>query len=923
MAVDKPEQLVVQSGVREPDTPGSPTAWHALTVQQICQALDCDLTGLNQTQADKRLENFGPNRLPEIPPVPDWIIFLRQFQSPFIYILILAALISLSLEMMDDAIFILMVLIINAVIGFLQESRAEKDIQSLGKLLGSSARVQRNGHIKEIDTTLLVPGDLIWVEPGMRIPADIRLLVTHGLRVDQSLITGESLPVEKLVTDKLTQETAISEQGNMIFSGCTVIHGKACGLVVETGVRSQAGLIAEELKQEGIVKPPLALRMEQFTRVVAFSVLGLSLFICLIGIVHGLPWHEMMMAAIALSVSAIPEGLPVALTVALAIGLNRMARQNVLVRRLEAVEALGSCSVICTDKTGTLTANQLTVVYGSIDGLAFSVSGTGYQPSGDILIDNKACHAKDSAALYRLCRAAALCNDASLVGDDGLHQPSGDPIDLAMLVFAYKAGIDSGSINRQYPRTNEIPFESERRFAATFHHQENNQGLTLVKGAPEKIIPMCQFALNAQNSLPEQIRPDEVWGWLEALTLKGFRVLAMADSETSEPVLAEAIPGEPQGLTLLGFVGMTDPPREGVANAIQQCRSAGIHVQMITGDHQHTARAIAEQIGLSCDEDEIMDGSKLQTLGEGPLLDVVEDLTIISRASPVDKLHIVRALRQRGRYVAVTGDGVNDAPALKAANIGIAMGKGGTDIAREASDLVITDDNFATIVSGIKEGRITYSNVRKVIFLLLSTGLGELLAVLLVIMSNMPVPFLPAQLLWLNLVTNGIQDIALAFEPGESDALDKPPRPESEGVLNRIMVERILLSAIVFGTISFFAFRWMLDAGYSTEDSRGMLLNLFVVFEVMQLGNARSENRSVFLINPFSNPLLLLGTFVAVSIHLLALNIPFMSDVLGATMPSVSHWLWLILLASSIIIVMELHKLYRNLKPINGSTIHG
>lgn len=890
--------------------------WHAMTMDETARELGCELKGLGQLEAEERLARFGENRLPEPPSVAEWIIFLRQFRSPLIYILILAALVSLSLGLLNDAVFILMVLMVNAVIGFIQESRAEKDIRSLGKMLGSQARVQRDGHIREIDSTLLVPGDVVWLESGMRIPADIRVLAAHGLRVDQSLLTGESMPVDKLAVERMDKNLNTSDQMNMVFSGSSVFQGRGYGIVVGTGINSQVGLIALELQQEGVVKPPLVVRMERFTKVVASVVLGLSMVVFAIGIARGTVWSEMFMTAVALSVSAIPEGLPVALTVALAIGLKRMAKRNVLVRRLEAVEALGSCSVIGTDKTGTLTANQLTVVTGRVGEKPFSVSGAGYNIAGEIRVDGARCLVDQTPSLSRFARAAILCNDATLVAEDGEYLRNGDPAELALLVLGYKAGHDPGDINSRYPRTNEIPFESERRFSASFHSDTNNRGLTIVKGAPERVIPMCDFVGLFQGHAVKPLDTEDVDGWVESLTREGYRVLAIADAGTQTVVSANETPQEPRGLTLLGLVGMTDPPRKGVPEAIQACRTAGIKVMMITGDHLHTARAVADQIGLDIEDKKIVDGATLEGMSDEALAQHVEDLSVVGRATPADKLRVVKALRGRGRFVAVTGDGVNDAPALKAANIGLAMGKGGTDVAREASDLVITDDNFATIVAGIEEGRVTYDNVRKVIFLLVSTGLGEVLAVLLAMLSGLPIPFLPAQLLWLNLVTNGIQDVALAFEPKEPGVLGRPPRPETEGIFNRMMVERTVLSALVFGLVSFLMFRWMMQSGYGVEESRAMVLNLFVVFEIMQLGNARSETRSLFLTNPFSNPFLLLGTLGAVTLHLVALTVPTTQQILGATIPSLETWAVLALLASAIIFVMEFHKLYRNYRPL-------
>lgn len=880
--------------------------WHAMALEAVCEALACTTIGLTSQEAQSRLVSNGENRLPETPPTPRWKIFLRQFRSPLIYILLIAGFVSAGLGLVDDALFILAVLLVNAVIGFVQEARAEEDIKSIGKLLVSRARVERDGHVQEIDSRLLVPGDLIWLESGMRVPADARLLTSHGLRIDQSMLTGESMPVEKSPVAPVGEKVQPAEQTNMVFSGTTVFEGRACALVVATGLATQVGQIAQELGQEGPVKPPLVIRMEKFTRTIAMVVLALSAAVFALGVLQGSSWREMLMAAVALSVSAIPEGLPVALTVALAIGVNRMARRHVLIRRLEAVEALGSCSVIGSDKTGTLTTNQLTVVAGLIDDVPFTVSGAGYELEGTVSFGPNPA----GADLARLARAVALCNDASFATAGATPVVQGDPTELALMVFAAKAGIDAVEVNLAYQRTNEIPFESERRFAATFHRAPDGSGLTLVKGAPERVLPMCGCS-DKVDALPD-CHND----WVAARAAEGHRLLAVAMAETPAPLPADATPPVPDELTLLGYVAMTDPPREEVPEAIAACKRAGIKVIMITGDHLHTARAIAGMIGIDNDTGHACEGSQLEEMDESLLQARALDLSVVGRATPAAKLRIVRALRDGGHFVAVTGDGVNDAPALKAANIGLAMGKAGTDVAREASDLVITDDNFASIVAGIEEGRVAYDNVRKVIFLLVSTGLGEVLAVLLAMASGLPVPFLPAQLLWLNLVTNGVQDVALAFEPGEPGVLSRRPRPETEGIFNRLMLERTILSALVFGGVSFTMYHWLVTSGAGTEHARAMMLNLFVLFEIMQLGNARSEDRSMFIINPLSNRLLLLGTLAAAMIHLLALSTAPMQSILGAVMPSLEEWTVLVFLAASIVVVMEAHKLLRRWRPV-------
>ena len=883
--------------------------WHAFSLDTICEQLNCGLDGLSDEEAQRRLAAHGANLLPEAPPVPRWRIFLRQFLSPLIYILLVAAVVSLALGLLDDTIFIMGVLLLNAVIGYIQEAKAEKDIRSLGRMLVTRARVQRGGHTRDLDSSVLVPGDVVWLESGVKVPADLRLISAHGLRVDQSMHTGESMPVEKLPGEALAAESPPSDQSNMVFSGTTVFQGRAQGLVVGTGLDTQVGKIAQQLQRPHHVKPPLIIRMERFSRRIALLVLVLCGLIFLIGALRGDELSGLLMAALALSVSAIPEGLPVALTVALAIGVHRMARRNVLVRHLEAVEALGSCSVIASDKTGTLTTNQLTAVAGTLAGEPFTVSGAGFSREGRLQAAHRDLTLDNHPVLHAFLRAGVLCNEATLVEEDDQLAFHGDPTDIALLVLGLKGNVPPGMANQHYPRTNAIPFEPERRFAASYHELPQGRGLTVVKGAPERVVGMCATMWLPDQTAPAPLDEAQVAGWVERLTAAGHRVLALAEREEAHPLGPQVTPGEPAGLVLLGLVGMTDPPREGVPDAIATCHRAGIRVVMVTGDHLDTAGTIAGHIGLLRPGQHAIDGAAVETMDENALKAQAPQFAVIGRATPTAKLRIVQALQANGDFVAVTGDGVNDAPALRMANIGVAMGRSGTDIARDASDLIITDDDFSSIVGGVEEGRVAYDNVRKVIYLLVSTGLGEVLAVLLAMMMGMPVPFLPAQLLWLNLVTNGVQDVSLAFEPKEGGELTRAPRPAREGIFNQLMLERTLLAALVFGGVSFGLFHWLLQEGRLIGEARGLLLNLFVAFEVFHLGNSRSETRSIFRINPFSNRVLFIGNLGAVLVHLAALHLPVMQGVLGATMPSWQEWALLLALAASVVVVMELHKL--------------
>jgi magnesium-transporting ATPase (P-type) len=658
--------------------------------------------------------------------------------------------------------------------------------------------------------------------------------------------------------------------------------------------------------------------MERFARVVGAATLGLTAVLVGIGALRGQPLDELLLGAVALAVSAIPEGLPIALTVALAVAVSRMARRRVVVRSLPAVEALGSCGVIATDKTGTLTQNELTVERVLAGRLAFEVSGLGYTPEGEVLHAGKPVVVAEHAALFRLVRAACLANEASLSqrAESGWEW-SGDPTDVALLSLGLKAGCDPLSLREDHGLLTALPFEPERRYAASFHRDDSDTGgLVCVKGAPERVLEMCSAALDDRGNRARPLDTDAALASVEALMREGYRVLAMADGQQSEPLVPGAPPPEPSGLTFLGLVAMTDPPRAGVADALASCRAAGIRVVMVTGDHATTAGAIAARIGLAGPGAAILTGPQLAGLDDDALADRIAECRVVARATPTDKLRVVRAWQRRGALVAVTGDGVNDAPALRQADLGVAMGRAGTDVAREAADLVITDDDFSSIVSGVEEGRIAYENVRKVTYLLISTGTGEVVLVTLALALGLAIPLTAVQLLWLNLVTNGIQDVALAFEPGEPGVLERPPRPPGEGLFDRMMVERTLLAGAVFGGIGLAAWAWWLAEGRPVAEVRNLLVQLFVLFEIFQIGNARSERISLFRRSPLLNPILFAGTLVAIGVHAIALYTPFFQQLLGIAPLHPREWATLAAMAASIVVVMEVHKWWRRRRPL-------
>lgn len=877
--------------------------WHAETAAEVFKHLETTESGLATDAVLQRRGIFGPNELPQKPPPPFWWVFIRQFNSPLIYILAAAAIFSIIVREYSDAGFIGAVLLVNAIIGSIQEWRAEQASRALHKLIITRCTATRNGESIELPALELVPGDIVWLESGNRVPADMRLIAAHGLEADESLLTGESLAVSKDPVWVGHDRTPLGDRRNMCHAGSVIARGRGRGVVVATGSATSVGVLALDVTGREAGKPPLLLRLERFTKIVGIGALAASAAVALLGVlIHDKPAGEMFMAAVALAVSAIPEGLPVTLTVVLAIATSRMAKRGVVVRKLAAVEGLGSCTMIASDKTGTLTCNELTVkLVMAADGHEIEVGGAGYTPEGVV-------HGKPDPELVRAC---VLCNEGSLHRSGKDWRWRGDPTDIALLAFGLKAGVGRDGLEAAHPLVNQLPFEAERKYAATFHH-DGARVLCCVKGAPERVLDMCTWADKGGDARREAMADAAA-----QLAARGYRVLGIADGH-GQTVHEHGIPPEPKALRFLGFVCMIDPLREGVIEAVAACGKAGIQVSMVTGDHPVTAFAISRELGLATDRSQVLAGPELEKLSAEQLQHRIGTTRVFARTSPQQKLQIVAAARAAGHLVAVTGDGVNDAPALRAANIGVAMGKSGTDVAREAAELVISDDNFATIVAGVEEGRVAYDNLRKAIFLLVSCGAAEVMLVLLAVAFGYPLPLLPVQLLWLNLVTNGIQDKALAFEPREGDVLARKPKPPSESIFNRIMIERVLLSAAVMGVSGFVLFKLLLDQGWSEAAARNVILLLFVLFENVHIGNARSETRSLFVISPFKNPFLLIGAAIAFLLQLGSMYFPPMQKLMGVGPVDLKTWITVGVMALGLLAVMELHKLLRRAWPITA-----
>ncbi|MCO8129360.1 HAD-IC family P-type ATPase [Acidimicrobiia bacterium EGI L10123] len=879
--------------------------WHNLDARRVEQLLETSRHGLTHQEAEARSARYGPNQLEEEPPAPAWLVFVEQFRSPLIFILLLALVVTLVLGEYLDAAVITAVLVLNAVIGFTQERRAQGAVRALMQLVVPRARVVRGGRDCEIDSRSLVPGDVVLLESGARIPADLRLTSTTALQVDESLLTGESVPVNK-TTEAVGADAVLSDRACMAYTGATVTTGRGAGAVVATGPRSELGSIAGLMRAEAVSATPLQRRMDRFAKTIGVAVGGAALVAFVSGVALGESVEGMFLVAVALAVSAVPEGLPVAVTITLAIGVRRMARRSAIVRHLSAVETLGSTTVIGSDKTGTLTENRMTVQEIWTPGHEFRLAGG--VPDGEFFEGSEPADIEYHPALHLTLLAGVLANEADLHWADSELATTGDPTEVALLLSALTSGLQPGDVRTAYPAFAEIPFEPVRRYSASIR-ERNGTHVVFVKGAPERVLGMCTEMLTDQGPAP--LDREAVALAARQLASRGQRVLAFAQHELAEQLGDEAEIAEPEGLVLLGLQAMLDPARAGVKEAIADCQAAGIRVVMITGDHVETARAIADQLGIASPGGTLT-GAQLSDLDEEALGVRVERTSVYARVSPEDKLRIVRAFQARGDVVAVTGDGVNDAPALKAAEIGIAMGDKGTDVAREAAEIVLADDNFVSITAAVEEGRVTFDNICKVTFFLVSTGAAEVIAILVAVWLQWPLVLLPAQLLWLNLVTNGLQDVALAFEPAEKGVLRRPPRRPGGGVLDRLMWERVLLAGLVMGAGMLLMFRWELDASGSVARAQTVALTTMVVYQVLQAGNARSETESVFHRNPFSNRFLFVATAAALSLHVAALYLPPTQYVLRVEPIGLDAWGRILVVTVSILVAMEAHKALRH-----------
>jgi len=874
-----------------------PVAWHALPPEEALATLSVEATGLDQRDAEARLRHYGPNALPEAPRQHPLLRFLAHFNSVLIYFLLGAALIALLLNHGIDAAVILAVVLVNAVVGFIQEGKAEEALGAIQDMIAPHAMVLRSGERRVVAVPELVPGDIVLLEAGDRVPADIRLLRARGLLIDEAALTGESVAAEKHQT-LIAADAGIADQSNMAFSGTLVAAGQATGLVVETGSHTQIGRISGMLKAVEVGKTPLVRQIDDFARLMTWSVLAGAVVLFLFAVLaRGFHWIDALIAIVALSVGVVPEGLPAVITITLAIGVQRMAARQAVIRRLPAVETLGATSVICTDKTGTLTRNEMTVRHLLLPGGDLHVSGSGYAPTGAISV---AEGGDDAAALVDaapILRCGLLCNDALLRhGDDG-WTVQGDPMEGALVALAMKAGLSADHVRDEWPRIDEIPFDAAYRFMATLHRAPDGSSAIFIKGAPEAVLAMAGADAAAWDAR------------LSAAADRGERLLGFAVKWITGAPDRIGFDDLKNGVELLGLMGFIDPPRDEARQAIAQCRSAGIAVKMITGDHVGTAIAIARQLALD-DDPQAMSGAEVEALDDAALAARVRDVDVFARSSPEHKLRIVRALQSHGLVVAMTGDGVNDAPSLKQADVGTAMGIKGTEAAKEAAEMVLLDDNFASIVAAVREGRTVYDNIRKVISWTLPTNGGETLAVVIAIIAGFALPMTATQILWINLVLTVTLGLVLAFEPTEPGTMERRPRAAGAPLLSPFLLWRIMLVSVLMGAMALGIFFYVQHVGHDIDTARTMVVNMLIVGEIFYLFNVRFLHmRSLTLRGAMGTPVVLAAIVAVVIAQLLFTYAPFMHDIFDSRPLSLTDGLMIIGLGAAMFAVLELEKL--------------
>ncbi|MBN2424750.1 MAG: cation-transporting P-type ATPase [Calditrichaceae bacterium] len=886
--------------------------WHHMPEAEILDLLNTTLeNGLDKFEIEHRQKHFGLNYLSEKKARNAFQRFLLQFNQPLIYILLSAVLITLLLKEWVDAGVILAVVLTNAIIGFTQESKALKAIKALSGILNTKTSVLRGGKKQLIDAGNLVPGDIVFLQSGDRVPADVRLLDVRELQIDESALTGESLPIQKK-KGILEHDVILADRTNMAYASTLVTFGQGKGVVVSIGDKTEVGKISQLISETEELETPLTRKIAYFSHILLYAIIALAALTFGIGIIRGESLVEMFMAAVALAVGAIPEGLPAAVTITLAIGVSRMAKRRALIRKLPAVETLGSTTIICSDKTGTLTENQMTVVEMYADGNYYSLDGNGYNPEGTIKNNNKEIDINDHLLLKELLISGILCNDSNLVNEKENWKIEGDPTEGALIVAALKASLNEPEIKEKYTRLDSIPFESQHQYMATLNDLPNHDyNYVYVKGAVEAILEKTEFLADKENT-KNKFNKSEIMKIAEQLSGRGLRVLAFARKKIKKGIDKIDHSDIKDELEFIGLQAMIDPPRKEAIAAIKTCHAAGITVKMITGDHVLTAQEIGVQIGLQHPPNnsgfkKAYSGKEIAEMSDEDFIATANNANIFARVTPEQKLRLVEALQSRSHVVAMTGDGVNDAPALKRADIGIAMGINGTEVAKESADMVLTDDNFESIEAAVEEGRSVFDNLTKFIVWTLPTNLGEGLVILAAILAGVILPILPLQILWINMTTAVLLGLTLAFEPKEPGIMFRPPRDPEIPILTTALIRRIILVGGLMLAGAFGIFNWELNRGTTIEEARTAAINVFIFIEIFYLFNSRSLSSSVFKIGFFSNPVLFGGVSIMIVLQLFFTYLPLMNTLFQSAAISLEVWIRVLLIsvAASLIVAIE------------------
>lgn len=874
--------------------------WYSLSAEKILDHLKTDEEGLTGSEAEERLEKHGPNKLPEGKSRSALMRFLLQFHNVLIYVLMVAAVVTALLDHWIDTWVIVAVILINAIIGFIQEGKAEKALEEIKKMLSLDATVIRDGNRKDIDAEELVPGDVVLLESGDKVPADLRLISVRNFRIEESALTGESVAVEK-ETKAVEKDAVPGDQICMAFSGTSVVYGRARGIVVETGAHTELGKINRMMTDVEEITTPLLKQIDQFGKALSVIIIAVTALFFAIGyFFRDYTMDELFMAVISLAVAAIPEGLPAIMTITLAVGVRAMAGRNAIIRRLPSVETLGSVSVICSDKTGTLTKNEMTVTAFATAGEVYTVEGTGYKPEGEILLNNESADLKKLPVSNRMMQVIKACNDAELRKNDEKWIIDGDPTDGALITLAHKSGY--GDFNPE--RIDHIPFESEHKYMATLNDL-NGERYIFLKGAPEKLMELCE---NEKTNDGTQQLQNDFWNQeIERQANEGRRLIGAAFKKVDNTVTEIEHKDVEGDMIFLGVLGMIDPPRPEAIESIKACKEAGIQVKMITGDHVVTARAIGKELGIG-DGTKAISGQELEKMDDEQLKEAALEYDVFARTSPEHKLRLVKALQAHGKICAMTGDGVNDAPALKRADVGIAMGIKGTEVTKDASEMVLADDNFASIASAVEEGRTIYDNLRKAILFILPTNGAESFVIMAAVLIGIAMPITPVQILWVNMVTAVTLALALSFEPTESGVMKRPPRDTNAPILGGYFIWRVGFVSLLIGGLTLGLYYWLKDNGYHIDEARTIAVNTLVAGQLFYLFNCRKMNEPSIGAGFFNNIYAFYAVGILILFQLIFTYAPFMNEWFATSPHTAWYWIYPVIGGFIVFLIVETEK---------------